>query len=338
MSDEPAGAEIAKLRADGLSWTDINNLYPDTPRETLRSRYRRLPPTCKATGVQADELPDEDEVYRRAVVEWKREHRLEIRKRSQVLEFDHGPVALAFVADQHFGGSGVDYPRAFAEAELIASTPGMWAGTVGDFCDQFIIGRLMRERLGMRLNIDDEWALTRRYLRILGPKLKLSVSGNHDNWIRQLSGSDYFRSVLTDVQGACIYGTDQIYVTVRIDDREWRGRIRHRWQGKSIYNQTHGIERAAKWDQDFQWGVGAHTHTGACARSFNHAGYPGMALMCGTYKRMDDFAVTQGFPTSCNSMAAVIVFDEETGAMAGYDSLQMACDYMRTMYGDKVES
>jgi len=333
VPDDPTGADIAKLKDDGLSWADIDNLYPDITRETLRSRYRRLPPSCKATGVQADELPDEDEVYQRAVNEWQRERRLELRRQTQVLEFDHGPVALAFVADQHFGASGVDYPRAFAEAELIASTPGMWAATVGDMCDQFIVGRLVYIRLNMRMSVDDEWALVRRYLRILAPKIRLAISGNHENWIGQLAGLDYFRSVLAEIKANCIYNRDDLRVTVRIGDREWPGRIRHQWQGTSIYNQTHGIERAAKWDQDFQWAVGAHTHVGACARSFNHAGLPGMALMCGTYKRVDDFAAVKGFPISANSAAAVIVFDEETGGMLGFDSLQMASDYMRTMYG-----
>lgn len=41
MSDEPAGAEIAKLKAEGLSWTDIFKRYSHLKKQTIRSRYRR---------------------------------------------------------------------------------------------------------------------------------------------------------------------------------------------------------------------------------------------------------------------------------------------------------
>ena len=82
---------------EGKSWAEIDALFPNVKRETLRSRYRRAkPPTCKATGVVAHEPPDEDKVYQRALAEWERTRKLEERRANQSLEFSHGPVAIVF--------------------------------------------------------------------------------------------------------------------------------------------------------------------------------------------------------------------------------------------------
>ena len=326
---------------EGMTFSQIGALL-GMHEEAARSRWRRaeksgkIPtPDCVATGIKpGDTLPDEDEVYRRACEEWNKTRRWIEKGQSQELEFSHGPVALAFVADAHCGASGVDYPRLFAEAELIRETPGMYAGTVGDLVDSFIVSaRFVRLRIGMRLSVPDEWALARRYLRVLGPKLKISVTGNHDDWMLALSGINYFDDVLREVAPECLHAVAEARLTVKVGSVSWPGRIRHKWRGSSIYNETHGIERAAKWDQDFEWAVGAHTHRGGVCRSFTHAGQGALGIMCGTYKRVDDFAIQGGFPKSGNSTAVAIVFDDETESMTGFSSLEACAKYMGALYG-----
>lgn len=225
------------------------------------------PELTAVEGIRADdEYPDPDEVYARACEEWRRAEELLDRREMQKLQFDHGPVALTFVGDQHLGGNGVNVPRCFAEAELVARTPGMWAVLLGDTLDNFVRQALLKVRLFAKFSIPDEWALVRRYLGILGPKLVLSVSGNHEGWTRRLAGVDYFREAVAEVNPDCIYDVDDARVLVKVGEIPFYGRIRHKWKGSSIYNPTHGIERAAKWDADFQWGVGAHTHQAGVVR------------------------------------------------------------------------
>lgn len=336
---EELTAKIVRLKdEEGLTWRQISTRL-HIKKETVRSRYRRAdksllpPPTCTITGVlAADELPDEDEVYRQAVAQWEKTRELEERKNSQVLEFSHGPVAMVWMADQHLGGAGVDYPRVFAEAEIVRDTPGMFAGTVGDLLDGFIIEHLLNVRLGECMSIADEFALVRRYLRVLGPKLKVSVGGNHDFWFNWLTGIDYFREVLAGVAPGVIYDADDCRLTVKVGDTEFQGRVRHKWRGRSIYNPTHGAERAAKWDQDFEWAVGAHTHACGVARGFTAGGESGIAVQCGSYKVIDDYARRQGFPKPNKSTAVAIVFDEETHSMTGFENLEFAARFMRRMY------
>lgn len=289
-------------------------------------------PKCEVVGIAAGEQPDEDEVYERAVKAWGREQQLELRRSEQHFSFSHGPVALVFIADLHLGGTGVDYPRLFAEAELISDTPGMFLVLVGDMVDNFIVNGLLRLRMGTQLTINDEWVLLRRYLRIVAHKVIASIGGNHEYWVTMFAGIDYLRDIVSSVAPGAIYDQDDARVTVRVGDVSWPGRIRHRWQGKSIYNDTHGIERAAKWDQGFVWGVGAHDHASGLARGFNIGGRSGMAVKCGSYKRVDKFARQVGFPKHNNSTAVAIVFDDETESMTGFESLKMCARFMRELY------
>jgi predicted phosphodiesterase len=285
----------------------------------------------QATGIPAHELPDETEVWERARREWKHVEQLTERRNSQAIKFEYGPVAFALLADQHFGDPGVDYPRAQDEAQLVAETPGLYAILAGDVVNNFILAKLSQARFDTRLSIPDEWALLRGYLRILAPKLQIVV-GNHDQWVTRLAGIDYFRDVVAEFRPTVIYDSDDCLVNITVGSWVLPTRIRHKWRGSSIYNPTHGIERAAKWDQDFIIGMGAHTHVSGVVRSFNIGGANGMALMAGTYKRVDQYARRLGFAKSNTSTAVAVLIDEKERALVGFDNLKMVAKYLCAVY------
>lgn len=284
------------------------------------------PPHPNVDGVAACEPPDEDEVYERALAEWRKTRELIRRRSSQHLRFESGPVCVVWLADLHLGGAGIDYPRVFEEAQIVADTPGMWAATVGDLVDQFILGRMAQERMETRLSIPDEWVLLRRYLRILGPKLLICVRGNHDGWIKALSGVDYFRDVVAEIAPDVLYNASDCRFRLEVGAHAWRVRVRHKWRGSSIYNPSHGIERAAKWDQNFDVGVGAHTHRGGFARGFSAGGRDCMAVMCGTYKRHDNYAEAQGFHAARRTTGVATIFHQ--GQVMGVEYLPLAAEIM----------
>lgn len=300
----------------------------------LKQARRLTPRLTQSTGVQASEQPllDEAAIIERARQAHRVTAKLQARRQSQRLEFSHGPVALVEVADVHLGNSGTDYDRAFEEAELIAGTPGMYAIFAGDILDNFIVGRLRQARDDSCFRIDEEWVLARHYLKIIAAKLVVVVSGNHDQWVHLLTGVDYFREVVASIRPTVIYDTDDALVAVRVGDWEVPLRIRHKWRGNSIYNPTHGIERAMKWDKGFLVGMGAHTHVSGVVRSTNVGGVNGMAMLAGAYKRVDTYARTCGFPESNASTAVTVVFDDEDRSLTGFDNLWTAARYMNTMY------
>jgi hypothetical protein len=283
-------------------------------------------------GLLAGREPDEDEIYRRAVAEWAETERVEQLRAEQRITFERGPICLVFSGDHHLGNRGTDYPRMFREAELVRDTPGMYAVLLGDLLDNFVIGQLRRIRDDARLTIGDEWALVRRYLRIVGPKLLAQVAGNHDQWAKLLMGIDYFREVVATISPGCIYDTDDARFVVQVGDWQVAVRGRHHWRGHSIYNITHGIERAALWDQDFTIGAGAHKHRGGVARSFVVGGQQGMAVMVGSYKRVDPYARRLGVAKVNASTAVAVLLEEKNRSMTGFDNLEMAASFMRAVY------
>ncbi len=284
-------------------------------------------PMIKVSGLTAsDLLIDGDEAAQRAVIEYQRTAQLEEKRRTQHIEIDTDqPFGIVWLADVHAGSSGTDYERLFKEIEIINGTPGLYIGTVGDLVDNFILTKLAFIRHDTRLNISDEWAIVRKILKAIAPKHLIAVGGNHDHWTRVMSGIDYFHSVLNAISPTTLYDSDDCRFTLKAGHSVWPGRVRHRWRGSSIYNPTHGMERAYAFDHDFVFAVGAHTHVSGLARQFNASGRAtGLAVLCGAYKRTDPHAITMGFPTPNRSTAMTIMFDPATGSMTGFDNLETA--------------
>ena len=148
---------------------------------------------------------------------------------------------------------------------------------------------------------------------------------------------DYAREKTAQAAPATIYDRDDARITIEVAGVRWPGRIRHKWLGKSIYNATHGIERAARFDQDFVWGVGAHDHRAGVARGFKMRGRSCLAVMCGTYKRIDGYARRGGYPMANESTAITTVFDPDSESMTGFESLEFASEFMSRMYEEKGE-
>jgi hypothetical protein len=296
-------------------------------------RKRRKPTTQdnddapKITGV-TPKLSDEDAAYAKAVAAWRETEKLVAARQAQRIVFNQSPICLVFAGDLHLGGEGVDYPRIFAESKIVVDTPGMYLVLVGDLLNNFIVPKLMSARYKAYGTIEEEWVLVRKYLKLVAPKLLVSVGGNHEKWTWTLSAIDYFADVLRGIRADAIYDTDEALISLTVKKAVFPLRIRHRWLGNSIYNPTHGIERAAKWDQDFIVGVGAHTHVSGLVREFNCAGRTGTAVLCGTYKRVDPFARQVGFAKPNNNTAQAVLFFEN-GDMLGVSSLERAANLMR---------
>jgi len=337
---------VYELKAAGTPWAAVYEAFPDVPAATLRKfnheeRKRRgvlderaRPPVARADGVTADEEElDEDAIWAAAIAASQQRRAREQRRQAQCVEFDHGPVGIALMADLHLGSAGVDYERLDADIETIVQTPGMYVMLVGDILDNWIIGKLMRLMMGEEFTIDEQWALARHVLRRLAPKLIASVSGNHDLWTYGLTHVDHLRDTHARLTAGVLYHRYELPLTVQVGGAEHVFRIRHKWKGSSIYNPTHAIERAALFDKGrhFDIGVAAHTHVSALVRQFNNGGQTGIAAQCGSYKVFDEYAEAQGFPLPNEGAAVVVVLDED-GSRWGTNELASAARYLQRVY------
>jgi hypothetical protein len=282
---------------------------------------------CTVQGVTAEELPDFTTAFSRASEEFRKKSLSALRKQSQRLSFTSPRICLAFVADQHIGSPGTDIERVFAEAEIIASMPNTRAVCVGDTLDNYIVPKLQHLNFNNRIAITDQWVMAEEYVKRLRPLAW--VNGNHDgDWTMNTTGMDHLRRMIALHAPDAIYDADDCRIAVSVAGVEFPTRIRHKWRGNSIYNPTHGIERSQKWDQDFVLGVGAHTHQCGVARQFSAGGKHGLAVLCGSYKIHDTYAVELGLPKPNGSTAMAVLFDAETESMTGFDNLEAAREYM----------
>lgn len=335
--DDAKREAIRVLTAEGLSEAEIAHQLGISRRQ-LRNAMGRSSEFAEgehlgwsSEGVKAGELPDEEEVYQRALAQYRKARALADRKWRQSIVWNAPAVALVFVGDQHLGDPGTDLPRCFREAELIRDTPGMYAWLMGDLLNNFVIGRLRQARDNVALGICDEWALVRRYLRVIGPKVVGVTGGNHDHWSALLTGVDYFREVIAGIAPDVLYDSDDSRVALTVGGREaghtFKLRARHKWRGHSMWNVTHGQERSAHFDEDADIYVGAHTHAAGVARGFTMGGKSKLAMQCGSYKAhdIDAYSRREGFHMP-NSTTAVTAILTERGDATGFESLDLAAD------------
>jgi hypothetical protein len=288
---------------------------------------------CEVTGVTAAELPDFDTAFERAKAEYEKKALGAVRREAQTLKFDVPVVALFCFADQHFGSSGTDVQRAFDEAALVLDTPHSYACILGDVRDNYILSKLQHLNFNNMQPLKDQRVLTAEYIKRIADRLAVWGGGNHDNgWTQDLTGIDYDRGLVAKYAPGCLYDPDEVLFTVQVDGAEWTVKARHKWRGRSIYNDTHGIERAQKWEQNWTCGIGAHNHTGGLIREFVAGGRQGLAVMTGSYKRIDTYARELGLPPSGPSVGVAVVFDGETGYMRGFTDLERAAAWMRHLY------
>ncbi len=323
------------------TWHSVRSKYNHLKRKSAGREMKvrpsvapvaEVPEVTQVVGVQAAEKPDIEAIKARHRASFKRVNEIAKRKLYQQVTISHAPVMIALVADVHLGSPGTNIDRVYEEQALINNTPGAYTFLLGDIADSFLVGRLRDLNMTHEMTVPDEWALVEDYFAGWNNLVGV-VGGNHDAWSKTLVGMDLHRKLIAD--GKVLYDTDDMRLTVNVGPYPIKFRMRHQFLGSSQFNVTHAAEKSVKFDDpspDIL--VSGHTHTGALAREFSHAGKRKIAIQLGTYKAIDEFAIKVGFPQSDNSTAAAVIVMPD-GSYFATGSLRAACSYMRTMY-DRV--
>lgn len=303
----------------------VGGAFP-TPADALRAREQALrqyeiDQHIKARTIPPDELyqaqpviqgvtPDRelpiDDIWRAAFNAQTQAFEIAERRRNQSITLPNEPVAIAFLSDWHIGSSGTDYKSLRTDCETIRDTDGMYVISHGDNRDNWIVGKLAGIQRGQAINFDAELALEEDVYHILGSKLIVEVSGNHDAWTRKIAGFDRVRELLRSIP--CLYDPNQVVFTLQHGAISRRVCVRHKWKGNSIFNSTHAIETS--WERmgvDFDWGIGGHTHIGTFCREFIRHGKRRCAILTGAYKLIDGFGEEIGFAPTANTGCGAMV-------------------------------
>jgi hypothetical protein len=306
-------------------WPEVGTLFVGAESNPGPKR----PPVPLIEGAGPDAEPDVEAILEAMEKRFAEKEKRAAQKEDQHIRFSHGPVAMFFLGDQHFGNLGTDVKRAFDEQEIILNTPGSYVFQLGDTVDNFIVGKLIAENLKPSAPVREQWWVAQEYLERFKEKLVAAVAGNHEGWVLKVSGIDFAREI---TPSGVLYDADELKVAVHVGAHQFKVWARHKWRGSSIYSQTHGQERAARFDSaDHDIYVGAHTHTGAVAREFILNRTRKLAVQTGSYKRHDDFQRMVGFPDSDASTACAVVLHDDGSYFAASD-LRAIQNYMTRCY------
>ncbi len=287
-------------------------------------------PGVGVVGIRAqDAIPSAEEVWAKAVLEQEKHEKEEHKKQNQRLEFPPQPVCLVCMGDRHIGAAGTDYRALKEDSLLIASTPGMFVIDVGDGIDNFIKQKHADARAGDPLRIDEQWVLLQESLRWIEGRFLVSVAGNHNHWSTKIAGYDIFRNLLPQ---KVLYDPDEVNVTVKVGNSEWKWKIRHKLRASSIYNPLHGHKQHVRLGmQDADVVLAGHIHRGAVYELFYHQGKEKIAILTGTYKTFDAYVKEEGFlGGGLGTTVAVILHPD--GWIQPFSNLKAAAALMETLY------
>lgn len=164
------------------------------------------------------------------------------------------PIALSISSDWHVAPHGTDVAGLLAYADLIASTPGVYAIAVGDLLDNPI-----KHKGGSVGQIADDLRLLDILVGRFKGKLLGTTSGNHDDWSKVLAGTDHLLALAK--RHRIHYAPDELLWQVEIvdpDDAElvtasYTIATRHQWRRHSNLNPLHACwtwlqEEGPNWD------------------------------------------------------------------------------------------
>lgn len=335
MTADISGEQIAQLKRNGLSWTEIAE-QTGLSVGAARYRYQQYNIDARAEADQPqgayiigqtpdDDLIPPDELWRAAIDAQTQVFKRIEQRRNQIIRLKP-PCAIALLSDCHFGSPYTDYTTLKRDAEIIRDTPDCYAGFHGDGVDNWIIGKLQGLQRGQVMTFDAEWQLFYDWLKMLQGKLVYVVAGNHDNWTIKVAGFDRVREALRGIQ--VLYHQDQIVFTLEVGLAQYVVKVRHKWRGSSVFNVTHGIE--VSWERggdDFDIGIGGHTHQGTYHRPFSRHGKIRHAILTGTYKIMDAYGIESGYANPVGRGCGALLFDQ-AGQLHFYDDLERTANYL----------
>lgn len=251
-----------------------------------------------------DDIPTDDII---ALMSKRFEHRQANKQAKRWRKFNvptDGPYALMFFGDPHVDDDGCNWPLLRDHCELAASTPHLYAISVGDQSNNWT-GRLAKLYAEQETSATTARKLIRWLLVDSGVPWWLWIHGNHDAWasgIPIIEGMNANQVVMEDWQAKC--------TLVSPGGHELRLWIAHNFPGTSLWNKLHGPQKAAQMADWAHLYVGGHHHNWAIHQEeHDHRNFVYWLIRCRGYKHIDHWAEGLGYGSQNYGSAIVVVVD-----------------------------
>jgi len=235
------------------------------------------------------------------------------------------PILVSGVADQHLSETAPMFlRRAREDAELISATEGAYAVLGGDGVDNHIKHATAMIASGSKPG--NEYRMYDHYLGILEGSVAAMVSGNHDDWTKDLTDVDQVGRLAA--KRNLFFAPDFVILTFRFETgQEYIWKVRHQYRFNSSDNASHSVKKMwAMDDDDFDVGMVCHKHE-AAMEPFRKHGLIRIAMRPGSYQFTSGFSRRYGYVPSIPTCPSVI-FLPNTRKMIGFWDVREAASYL----------
>lgn len=219
-----------------------------------------------------------------------------------------GPYAIMFFGDPHVDDNGCNWPLLKAHCELAARTPALYAVNIGDTTNNWA-GRLAALWAEQDTSAATARALAKWLLSESGVPWFLWLHGNHDLWSGPV-GAGWFEAQRPHFVAMEDWQAKVVLRSGGTGGHALRLWVSHNFKGSSIWNNMHGLERAAQMQDWAHLYVAGHHHDVGLRQGENaHRGFCYWLARARGYKFVDHYAEQHGFPEHQHGASILAVID-----------------------------
>lgn len=218
---------------------------------------------------------------------------------------DDLPFMLVALGDPHLDNPGTDLDLWERWVSILDHRKHRHGFGLGDWLDNWV-KPLAFLYAGAETTAPEGWILLEHYLDQIGEHLLASVAGNHDDW----SGHSDVLGMLMRKHGVLHRSKSLRCNLVTPGGYEVSIHARHRWTGRSMWNEVHAIKRAARMGQRENILLGGDLHvSGDTIEKDPMTGGLTFGYQVASFKLIDDYADDKGFLDRHVSPAVALVID-----------------------------
>ncbi len=218
-------------------------------------------------------------------------HRVDKRASIDVPETGYFGVVLG--SDWHIGAIYTRHQVLYRECDIIANTPGLYYGFLGDIGDFGSISRHQGIKHEQIVSPAMQREIALALSKILSPSMLFMISGCHDYWAKDVADYDFVAAAARISKVPYLGGGNKFYLQAD-GGAVYCGVAHHKVTGYSQYNDCHPcVKRALFHEQEADFIAIGHTHVVASGKQIVGER---MRYMCRTAarKEWDWFAAKLG--------------------------------------------
>lgn len=299
-------------------------------QEACKRHAKRANEVLRSDMPVADPLPPSDLPFAERLATMKQRNALRIaHERAQAWQTVRvpisGPYGICWFGDPHLDDPYCDLVAFERHARICATTEGLYGANGGDSINNWV-GKLERLYGEQSATVSEGWELVEWALKDLGVNWLIWLLGNHDTWNygkRIFEGLNTNRVLMRDWDAKLNIVSPCGGIT-----RAW---ARHNFKGSSIYNELHGLKRAAMMDEQADIYAAFHIHTFATGDVELPGGRRATMIRARGYKDSDDYALKGQFTEQRAGQSVVTIITPRQGCqpiVQSFDDVAEAAEFL----------